>query len=153
MLRSHTINNTINHLHERCLHIVCSDRVSSFEKNFRNIDRSVPILIRNQQILATEVFKVNRDFSSTFFSELFSKRNIQYNFSHNFKFSVPKVRSTFHVTESFSYLEGPKFRDIEPEECENLSSINVFKREIEKWKPKSFPCILCKGFIPNIGFI
>ena len=56
MFHSRTMNNKINHLHERCLRIVYSDKTSSFEKRLET-DRSVPIHIRNLQILATEFSK------------------------------------------------------------------------------------------------
>ena len=72
MLQSRTIDNKINHLHERCLRIVHSDKTSSFEKLLET-DRSVPIHIRNLQILATEIFKVNKELAPTIFSETFSK--------------------------------------------------------------------------------
>ena len=51
-LRSRTINNKINYLRERCLLMVYSDKITSFKKLLET-DRSVPIHIRNSQILAT----------------------------------------------------------------------------------------------------
>ena len=97
MFHSRTMNNKINHLHERCLRIVCSDKTSSFEKSLET-DRSVPIHIRNLQILVTEFFKESKDLSPTNFNEIFSKRNVQYNLCHASEFSVPNVKSTFHGT-------------------------------------------------------
>ena len=41
MFHCRTMNNKINHLHERCLSIVYSDKTSSFEK-LLGADRSVP---------------------------------------------------------------------------------------------------------------
>ena len=46
IFHSRTLNNKINHLHERCLRIVQSDKISSFEKLLET-GRSVPIHIRN----------------------------------------------------------------------------------------------------------
>ena len=94
MFHSRKINNKINHLHERHLPIFYSDKTSSFEKLLET-DRSVPVHFRNQQILAPEIFKVSKDFS---------KRSVQYNLRHASEFSIPKVKSTFHGTESLSYL-------------------------------------------------
>ena len=62
MCHSRTVNNKINKLHERCLRIVYNDKKSSF-KELLETDKSVPIHIRNLQILATEVFEVYRNIS------------------------------------------------------------------------------------------
>ena len=55
MSQIRTMNSKINHLHERCLRIVCRDRSSSFEK-LLGTGRSVPMHFRNLQILAIERF-------------------------------------------------------------------------------------------------
>ena len=151
MFRSRTMNNKINHLHERCLCIVYSDKTSSFEKLLET-DKSVPIHIRNLQILATEFFKESKGLVPTIFSEVFSKRSVQYNLRHASEFSVSNVKSTFHGTESLSYL-GPNIWDLVPKELKELSSLSAFKNAIKKWKPQNCPCRLCKKYIQNIGFI
>ena len=151
MFHSRTMNNKINHLHERCLRIVYSDKTSSFEKLLET-DRSVPIHIRNLQILATEFFKESKGLAPTIFSEVFSKRSVQYNLRHASEFSASDVKSTFHGTESLSYL-GPNIWDLVPKELKELSNLSAFKNAIKKWKPQNWPCRLCKKYIRNIGFI
>ena len=94
MFHSLTMNNKTNHLHERCLRTVCSDKTSSFETE---TDRSVPIHISNLQILATEFFKESKDLAPTIFSEIFSERSVQYNLRYASEFSVPNVKSTFQI--------------------------------------------------------
>ena len=75
MFHSSTMNNKINHLPEKCLRVVYSDKTSSFEKLLET-DRSVPTHIRNLQILATEFFKESKDLAPTIFSEIFSKCSV-----------------------------------------------------------------------------
>ena len=75
MFHSRTLDNKINHLHERCLYIVYSDRTSSLEKLLET-DRTVSLHIRNLQILAIEFFKESKDLAPTIFSEVFSKRSV-----------------------------------------------------------------------------
>ena len=54
------INNTkINRLHGRCLRVIYNDKTSSFE-NLLEKDGSVSIHNRNLQVLAIEMFKINR---------------------------------------------------------------------------------------------
>ena len=57
MFHSRTMNNKINHLHERFLRIVYS---VLFERLIET-DKFVQIHIRNLQILAIEIFKVSKD--------------------------------------------------------------------------------------------
>ena len=70
MFRSRIINNKINHLHERCLRLLCGDKSSPFEKLLKQ-DKSVTIHTRNLQVLATEMFKVYQNIYSPIFSEIF----------------------------------------------------------------------------------
>ena len=56
MCHSLTINNKINHLHERCLRVIYNDKISSF-KELLERDGSVPKHNRNLQILATGCLK------------------------------------------------------------------------------------------------
>ena len=54
------------------------------------------------------------------------------------------VKSTFHVIESLSYL-GPQIWNLVPKELKELSSVNVSKKVIKRWKPQNCPCRLYKN--------
>ena len=123
MCHSRTINNKINHLHERCLRVIYNDKISSF-KELLERDGSVPIHNRNLQILATEIFKVYSNIAPPLFTEIFNKRNPNYQLRHTSHFSIPPVRSVYNGTESLSFL-GPKIWDIVPTE---LKKSEIFKR-------------------------
>ena len=58
-----TMNNNISHLHERCLHIMYSNNAIFLKTSEKH--RSVPIYIRNLQILLTRIFKVSKDLVPT----------------------------------------------------------------------------------------
>ena len=73
MCYSRTINNKINHLHERCLRVIYNDKISSF-KELLEKDGSVPIHNRNLQILPTEMFKVYNNIAPPIFTDIFKKR-------------------------------------------------------------------------------
>ena len=62
----------INRLHERCLHIICNDKQSSF-KMLLEKDSSVSIHDRNIQWLATEMYKVSKGLSPPVVSNIFTK--------------------------------------------------------------------------------
>ena len=78
MFHVRTVNSKINKLHERCLRIVYNDKKLSF-KELLETDKSVPIHIKNLQVLATEMSKVYRNITSPIVTELFQSRNNDYN--------------------------------------------------------------------------
>ena len=147
----HTIRNKINHLHERCLRVIYNDKILSF-KELLERDRSVPIHNRNLQILATEMFKVYNHIALPIFTEIFNKRNPNYQLRHTSHFSFPPVRSVYNRTESLSFL-GPKIWDIVSIELKEVETLSAFKSGIKKWWPQTCPCRPCKQYLPNIFFV
>ena len=67
------------------------------------------------------MFKVYRNISPPIFSEIFLRRDINYNLRINSDFAMTKVRSVFHGSESISYI-GPKILDIVPLELKELKN-------------------------------
>ena len=57
---------------------IIGDKLSSFEKLLEQ-DKSVTIHTRNLQILATEMFKVCRNIPPPIFSDIFHRRDKNYN--------------------------------------------------------------------------
>ena len=62
MFHSHTLNNKINRLHERCLRIIYNGNTSSFTDLFK-IDNLVSVHHRNVQVLAAELYRFVNDLS------------------------------------------------------------------------------------------
>ena len=95
------INNTkTNRLHARCLRITFNYKTSSFE-NLLEKDGSVSIHSRNFQVLATEMFKINKDILSSILKGIFEPR-VEYSYDVwcISQFSTPLVSTVFHGTES-----------------------------------------------------
>ena len=105
MCDSRTINTNTNHLHGRCLRVIYNDKISSF-KELLERDGSVPIHNRNLQILATGCLKFIT-IAPPIFTEIFNKRNPNYQLRHTSHFSIPPAASVYNVTESLSF-SGPK---------------------------------------------
>ena len=78
MFHSTSVNNKINHLHERSLRIVYKNNISSFEYLLKN-DRSFTIHHRNIQSIAIELFKVKGNLSNSIMYNIFQTRKINYN--------------------------------------------------------------------------
>ena len=72
--------------------------------------------------LVTEIFKVYRNISPPIFSEIFHRRDKNYNLRISSDFAMPNVRSVFHGSESISYL-GPKIWEIVPLELKELARV------------------------------
>ena len=151
MFNSRSINNKINRLHERVLRIVYNDFKSSF-KNLLEKDGTVSIHVKNLQKLATEMFKISKNFSVPLMSELFYPKVNHYDLRNPYEFSIPKVNSVLHGTASIRYL-GPLIWQLLPSEFKDLNTVSAFKAAIRKWKPNNCPCRLCKTYIGNVGFI
>ena len=133
-------NTQINKLHERCLRIVYNDKMSSFE-NVLEEDSSVSIHNRNLQVLATEMFKINRAISSSIMECIFEPRaEHPYNLPCISQFSALLVSTLFHGRESISFL-GPKVSSLFPRNFKNIDSL------------ESCPFRLCKVYIKNLGFL
>ena len=90
MFHSRSINNKINRLHERVLRIVYNDFKSSF-KNLLEKDGTVSIHVKNLQKLATEVFKISKNFSVPLMSEPFYQKVNHYDLRNPYDFSIPNI--------------------------------------------------------------
>ena len=141
MCHCRTMNNKINRLHERCLHIEHSDK-TYFEKLLEK-DRSVTIHTRNQHNLATELFKVYKNLSPAIIADLFHVRQNNYNLRHDSYFAIPNVKSVYYGTERLSNL-GPRIWNLVPHKLKQLLDIHAFKKENKKWKSENCPFRLCK---------
>ena len=84
-------------------------------------------------------------------TEIFNKRNPNYQLRHTSHFSIPPVRSVYNGTENLSFL-GPKIWDIVPTELKEVKTLSAFKSGIKKWWPQTCPCRPCKQYLPNIFF-
>ena len=73
MFHSHSLNNKINRLHERCLRISYNDKSSTFEE-FLSKDNSVSVHHKNIHAMAIEMYKVANGISLEIMNEVFKLR-------------------------------------------------------------------------------
>ena len=136
----------INHLHERCLRIVHSDKTSSSEKLLET-GRSVLIHIINLQIFATEIFKVSKDQAPTIFSEFFQNEVFSITCITFLSSLFQTRKALFMVHGTVCFILEIKIWDLVPKELKELSSLRAFKKAIKKWKPQNCYCRLCKKYV------
>ena len=71
------------------------------------------------------------------------ERKIPYNLRQSSQFHIHPVRAVFSGTENIKLLD-PKIGEIMPGEMKKIESPWEFKRATKQWKPKSYPCRLCR---------
>ena len=104
------------------------------------------------QVLATEIFKIQRGLSPEILREIFVSKTSSSNLRRNDTFEKRQVRSVYHGTKSSSFL-GPKIWDLVPVELKRSESLDSFKLKIKNWVPFECPCRLCKTYIQQVGFL
>ena len=65
---------------------------------------SVPIHVRNLQLLMTEIYKTKFDLNPPFMKEIFLERNISYDLRRGNDAQLPKVLNTSFGIESITHL-------------------------------------------------
>ena len=74
-----------------------------FQSTTRN-DKSFSRHFKNLQVVATEMFKVNRNISPPIVRQLFQSRNNDYKLRQFSQFQLPNVRSVFCEQKVFDFL-------------------------------------------------
>ena len=145
MFHSRKLNHRINNIQERALRLVFKDHTSSYQTLLEK-DNSVPVHIRNIQVLATELYNVANGISSEIMKEVLPlKESLKYPSQHILQ--SPNTRTTTYGLNSLTHL-GPKIWAILPDDLKKVSSLKVFSQRIKLWNPSNCPCKLC---MPNIA--
>ena len=144
MFPSRALNNRINRIHEPTWRLVYQNKNELLE-----LDNAVTIHQRNLHVLV----------KSTLSPEIM-KQVFNYNLrSETSQFRRENTKTTHYGIQSVKFL-GPKIwipqnfkKILVPQNIKNCKPLQEFKRLIKVWKPKAFPCRMCKKYVANIGFI
>ena len=151
MFYDRTLDHRINRVQERALRIAYKDYRSDFGLLLEQT-KSVPIHVRNLQLLMTEMYKTKSDLNPPFMKDIFMERNISYNLRHGSDAQLPKVRTTSFGIETTVYL-GNKLWQLIPQEIKESSTLPIFKKRIRSWNGDECNCRLCKTYILKVGFL
>ena len=151
MFYDRALNHRINHIHERALLIAYKDYENGFGFLLEQ-SKSVPIHVRNPQLLMTEIFKTKCGLNPPFMKEIFMQRNISYSLRHGDDSQLPKVRTISFGVEPIDFL-GNNLWQILPQEIKQSSSLPIFKKQIRCWNGGKCNCRLWKVYIPKVGFL
>ena len=151
MFHSRTLNGKINRIHERALRIVYKDHRLTFQE-LLDLDGTVTIHHRNLQKLAIEMYKVKHNLAPEILSNIYVRKQIPYNLRNAPIWATSNIKSVSYGSETLSF-RGPKTWNMLPDDIQNASCLNEFKRKIKTWKPTGCTCRLCKTYIPSLGFL
>ena len=144
MFHSRSLNNKINNLHERSLHIVYKDNYSSYvDLLAKEKDKSFTIHQKNIQSLAIEQFKVKRNLSNVIMYNILKTRTLTYNLRSQTDFVRDCVNTQRYGLNSLSYFAS-KVWDMIALQVNNIISFQKFKTEVRKWAPENHFCYLCR---------
>ena len=150
MFHSRRLNNTIKRLHERCLRLIYSDRISLYEEL---LDRSnfVQVLQNNLQKLATEMFKIYTWIAPQIIGEVFPRNcALNYNLRRHPEFASRAINAVHYGLESISFLV-PKIWEMLPREKLWFTRSSQIKNK-KLATTKKCPCRLWKRYIHQVGF-
>ena len=107
------LNNKINWLHVRCLHVSYNDCLSSFEELLER-DNSVSVHKRSIQCLAIELYRTFNDICPDIMKDVFHlNTSSNYNIRNRHTFTTRSVKTVYYGIESLSCL-APKVWELIP---------------------------------------
>ena len=152
MFCTRSANNKINKLHERAIRIVYDDNNSKFEELLTK-DSSFVTHHQNIRNWKQKMFTNHHGVLQVSFLDL----SLNYN-ENNFHiwwsqpdFQISRINTTLKGTKSVRYFGLAVWNNISLEI--SIKSLNTFKTEIRKWKPKNFWCRLWKTYVKDFSFV
>ena len=121
----------IHQLHKSYLRILCNNKQLSFTELLEK-DSSASIYVRNIQALATEMYKVNNELSTSIMKNIFPVN--KYPYTRQFQCPRRLLKTVYHGSESISNI-GPKIWDLAPNRLKEIVSFKVFNQAIKKCNP------------------
>ena len=152
MFCSRSMNNKINHIHERALRLVYQDYTTPF-KDLLKQDGSLTFHHRNIHQVAIEMFKTKHDLSPPFMKEIFChNENIKGTRSGD-TFVRPNVNSVKKGERSLRNYGPIVWNTLLPENLKQCSGLEEFKFSIKSWIPENCPCELCRTYVQGLGYV
>ena len=134
ILRSRTLKNKINHIHERALRTVYSDYNPSFYE-LLDKDDTFTIHQKNVQNLAIEIYKYLHGLSPAILSEVFKvNETIPYDLRMRNELYARNPKTVRYGTETISFL-SPKIWSLIPQNIKDSGSLPCFKKTLENGNP------------------
>ena len=152
MFCSRSMNNKINHIHERALRIVYQDYSTTFEGLLKK-DNSLTFHHRNIHHVAIEMFKVKHDLCPPFMKDIFTYKVNQKGTRSGDTFDRPNVDSVKKGDRSLRSFGPIVWNTMLPDKLKQCESLSEFQTSIKSWKPDKCPCELCRTYVQGLGYV
>ena len=107
---------------------------------------------RNICSFTIKICKIKKYMSTPIMSELFEKRNLNYNLRSQRNFSLHSVTTVAYGLKSLKYFAG-KVWSIFSFEIRKGINLEEFSAKIKSWRPENCPCRVCLTYIHQVGYI
>ena len=151
MFTSQYLNNALNSIQEKALHLIYNDYELTFDRILED-NKQKDIHQKNIEPLAIEIYKFQAGLAPPIMCDLFATRKNNSNLRNFQELESSLKRTVKFGTENFSY-RGPQIWNLIPERLRTLETLNKLKKEIKSWKCDACPCRMCKTCIQRVGFI
>ena len=113
-------------------------------------DNSVPVHIRNLQLLMTEVYKKIWELNPSFMTEIFVEKHSPYGLRSCHNLLLPQVRTKCCGLE-MTWFIGSRLWQALPNDIKRSDTLSSFKRRIKTWNGEECNCRLCIPFVAQFG--
>ena len=151
MLTARYLNNALNSIYERALHLIYNDYQLPFDRILED-KKQKSLHQKNVESLAIEIYKFEAGLTPLILSDLFVTRENNYNLRNFQELESSLRRTEIFGKETISY-RGPQIWNLISERSRILETLNKFKKEIKTWKCDACPCRMCKAYTRRVGFI
>ena len=103
-------------------------------------------------VLMKENYKFENNLSPPLIDDMFHVRKTNYHLRHFQKFANSKMNSVKMGLKTISYCV-PELWNLVSTEIKDAPSLSIFKDKIKSWNYDNCPCILCKTYFANVGFV
>ena len=103
MFHDRSVNKKINKIHETALRIAYKDSCSNFQELLTKAN-TVSIHHKNLQLLATEIFKTQRNLNPRFMNQIFLEKDTPYTLRGGRNILAPKPNTTGYGLENARFL-------------------------------------------------
>ena len=69
------------------------------------------------------------------------------------KKKLENIKSRKYYGSEAIFFLGPKIWELLPNNIKDSENLNIFKSSSKSWKPENCPCLLCRLYIADIGYI
>ena len=152
MFCSRSLNNSVNHIHERAMKVAHNNLSHLTFKELLQVTDENTIHQKNLKYLATEMYKYIHGLSPPIMNEVFTLRENKFNLRNFNHFYCSNKHTVKYGTETISF-RGPQIWNSLSSEIKESPSILIFKTLIKAFDMVKCPCRLCKTYIQNLGFI